>query len=150
VEVLLIQRVAVPFIEAGILVQQPPDQSLQADSLLNVEHRTLFNLWRQLEGWLKLEYAARSDYERLAKAAERERQEGLLNEQQLLLYESFWKQRNPAAAWCDEVWPGSFQRVQDFLKRSRNRLQAQKGRNRKILLVLGTAGLLLTGLLLWE
>ncbi|MFM7168227.1 MAG: SUMF1/EgtB/PvdO family nonheme iron enzyme, partial [Planctomycetaceae bacterium] len=150
VEVLLIQRVAVPFIEAGILVQQPPDQSLQADSLLNVEHRTLFNLWRQLEGWLKLEYAARSDYERLAKAAERERQEGLLNEQQLLLYESFWKQRNPAAAWCDEVWPGSFQRVQDFLKRSRNRLQAQKGRNRKILLVLGTASLLLAGLLLWE
>jgi len=126
-------------------------RQLAADSLLDISHEALIRQWRKLsQTWLDDEEQSRRRYRRLVEAAESEGTAGLMQDPELSFLEDWWRQFGPRPAWGEGLRPGTFQRAEEFLKRSRNRLDADKRRHRNRLLLWGTAGLLLAGLLLWE
>ena len=124
---------------------------LTAESLLDISHEALIRQWGKLsQTWLDDEEQSRRRYRRLVEAAEGERTAGLMQDPELSFLESWWRVFAPRPAWGEGLRPGSFERATEFLKRSREQLDANKRRHRNRLLVWGTLGLLLAGLLLWE
>jgi sulfatase modifying factor 1 len=124
---------------------------LTAESLLDISHEALIRQWGKLsQTWLDDEEQSRRRYRRLVEAAEGEETAGLMQDPELSFLESWWRGFAPRPAWGEGLRPGSFARAAEFLKRSRELLDANKRRHRNRLLLWGTLGLLLAGLLLWE
>jgi WD40 repeat protein len=106
------------FRQPGRTFLMPPgEETLKADSVIDISHESLMRIWTRLIRWVKEESNSAELYIRLAHAAalHREGKAGLWRDPELMLALEWHEKSKPNAEWAQRYDP-SFDRAIDFLE----------------------------------
>jgi WD40 repeat protein len=126
----------------------PAAAPLTEDSLIDISHESLIRQWEKLGKWVDEEAKDRKDYVRLAEDTRRyEKNNGSLLQAPELKLASDWQKKSYNPAWAQCFCPDiSLVRVENFLKKSKDQLDADIARKKaqqksKILFAIGFAAI---------